>query len=32
MRLVWHRLLPYLPFVILALAGIVAVYHVQVYW
>ncbi len=27
-----HRLLPYLPFIILAGAFVVAVYHVQVYW
>jgi hypothetical protein len=28
----WHKLLPYLPFLILALSALVALYHVQVYW
>jgi hypothetical protein len=32
MKLVWHRLLPYLPFLIIAMAGIVAIYHARVYW
>jgi hypothetical protein len=27
-----HHLLPYLPFVVLALAVLVAVWHVNVYW
>lgn len=27
-----HHLLPYLPFIILAAAFVVGVYHVQVYW
>jgi len=31
MRLV-YLVLPYLPFVILALATLVAVYHINVYW
>ena len=26
------HLLPYLPFIVLALAFVVAVYHVRVYW
>jgi hypothetical protein len=26
------HLLPYLPFIVLAIAVIVAVYHIQVYW
>jgi hypothetical protein len=28
----WHRLLPYLPFLILAGAVAVAVHHIRVYW
>lgn len=31
MRLL-HTLLPYLPFLVLALAVLVAVYHIRVYW
>lgn len=31
MRLL-HTLLPYLPFIVLALATLVAAYHIQVYW
>lgn len=31
MRL-FHRVLPYLPFIVLALALLVAVWHVNVYW
>lgn len=27
-----HHLLPYAPFIALALALIVAVYHIRVYW
>jgi hypothetical protein len=27
-----HRLLPYLPFIVLAAAALVAVYHIRVYW
>lgn len=27
-----HALLPYLPFIVLALAVLVAVYHIRVYW
>lgn len=26
------QLLPYLPFIVLALAAVVAAYHIQVYW
>ena len=29
---IWNRLLPHLPFVILALAALVAVHHVRTYW
>jgi hypothetical protein len=28
----FHILLPYLPFVVLALAVLVAVYHIGAYW
>jgi hypothetical protein len=28
----WHRLLPYLPFLILAVAALVAAHHVRFYW
>jgi hypothetical protein len=28
----WHRLLPYLPFLVLATAVLVAVHHIRVYW
>jgi hypothetical protein len=31
MRLI-HFVLPYLPFIVLALAALVAVYHINVYW
>ena len=31
MRLL-HALLPFLPFLVLALAVLVAVYHIRVYW
>lgn len=31
MRLL-HSLLPYLPFIVLILAALVAVYHIQTYW
>lgn len=31
MRL-FHMLLPYLPFLVLAIAVLVAVYHIRVYW
>lgn len=27
-----HNFLPYLPFIVLALAVVVAVYHIRVYW
>jgi len=27
-----HSLLPYLPFIVLILAVLVAVYHIQIYW
>lgn len=27
-----HTLLPYLPFILLVLAALVATYHIQVYW
>lgn len=27
-----YALLPYLPFIVLALAVLVAVYHIRVYW
>lgn len=27
-----YRLFPYLPFIVLALAAIVAVYHIRAYW
>ncbi len=27
-----HRLVPYLPFIVLAAAAAVAVYHIRVYW
>jgi hypothetical protein len=30
--MIWHRLLPYLPFLVLACAALVAVHHVKVYW
>jgi hypothetical protein len=29
---IFHRLLPYLPFIVLVAAVVVAVYHVRVYW
>ena len=28
----FHSLLPFLPFIILVVAFVVAVYHIQVYW
>ena len=28
----FHRVVPYLPFIVLAAAVAVAVYHVRVYW
>ena len=31
MRL-FHMLLPYLPFLVLVIAVLVAVYHIRVYW
>lgn len=31
MRL-FHALLPYLPFLVLLIAFLVAVYHIRVYW
>ena len=27
-----HMLLPYAPFIVLAVAALVAVYHIRVYW
>ncbi len=27
-----HRVVPYLPFIVLAAAVVVAVYHIRVYW
>lgn len=27
-----HRILPYLPFIVLFVAMVVAVYHVRTYW
>ena len=27
-----NRMLPYLPFLVLALAALVATYHIRVYW
>lgn len=27
-----YRLFPYLPFIVLALATVVAIYHIRVYW
>jgi hypothetical protein len=29
---IWHKILPYLPFLILAFAALVAVHHIRVYW
>jgi len=29
---IWHAMLPYLPFIILALAALVAANHIRVYW
>lgn len=28
----FHNLLPYLPFIVLALAVAVAIYHIEFYW
>ncbi len=28
----FHRVVPYLPFIVLAAAVVVAVYHIRVYW
>ncbi len=28
----FHRVAPYLPFIVLAAAVVVAVYHIRVYW
>jgi hypothetical protein len=31
MRL-WWKMVPYLPFIVLAMAVVVAIYHVKFYW
>ena len=28
----WWKLVPYLPFIVLAMAVVVAIYHVKFYW
>jgi hypothetical protein len=28
----WWKLVPYLPFIVLAMAVLVAIYHVKFYW
>jgi hypothetical protein len=28
----WWKVVPYLPFIVLAMAVVVAVYHVKFYW
>jgi hypothetical protein len=32
LKLLVHRLLPFFPFIVLAIALLVVIYHIKVYW